>query len=442
MKRIVLFIGNSFTSVIFATYTILFGAQVGWNDIKLNSEQLWNSTVKEYLQKELWNGNEAYIAGNSLMVPMHIAFQEHKKEWITDFHFHFSNLSKNGLDSLSINEERLNTLQYYYLISRFLYLSLTNQVSFTYEEKLTNHLIKEMKKIWINSPAWMWDMENFTGVKDRVLWKLKSIAVKKSYYRAITDEELFIFSISADLKSILSLQGKRDPIIDDIVSVGYTTYVNESTFTSTGKWIFQPGVYKDHPDYKYAGTDFIFNEELSFHVNNIGKDTSHSHRFPLWIISLKNCFPNKSKQSLFLQKILTGLESQFYEEVLVLPKDSNYLIPLTKNYMDGTNGIYRYNYPSLNHGDGYYPFELSGTFTLGWWSFLGTNRIRQVYRDLSLEFPLHHRELDVILKEPTDKKRVNLKSIASGELAFKNGYRQLICYLASKNISNNGTQIE
>jgi hypothetical protein len=41
------------------------------------------------------------------------------------------------------------------------------------------------------------------------------------------------------------------------------------------------------------------------------------------------------------------------------------------NYMDGENGVYRYNYVTQGVGNGYGPYELSGSFNLGWWSFLG-----------------------------------------------------------------------
>jgi hypothetical protein len=42
------------------------------------------------------------------------------------------------------------------------------------------------------------------------------------------------------------------------------------------------------------------------------------------------------------------------------------------NFMDGENGVYRYGYPTQGAGNGFGPFELSGSVNLGWWSFLGS----------------------------------------------------------------------
>lgn len=48
--------------------------------------------------------------------------------------------------------------------------------------------------------------------------------------------------------------------------------------------------------------------------------------------------------------------------------------------MDGSNGVlYRWNYSSLGEGKEYGPYELSGTFTIGWWTFLGTDRVKEIY---------------------------------------------------------------
>ncbi|MBO1511777.1 hypothetical protein [Metabacillus bambusae] len=406
---------------------------LGENKKPLSDEELWDSTVREYLKEDLWIGKEGYIAANSLMVPMHIAFQENKKEWIDDFQHHFLKLSSSGLNNSIDASERLNTLQYYYLVSRFIYLCEFYHYPFPEAEKLTNHMIKVIEKIWTTSPAWMWNKVDFKGAKERVSWKLKNKNVDKSYYRAITDEELFIFSISADLKSIYYLKGLKNNTIDSIVDTAYTVYFQESKFTNNGNWIFQPGVYKEHPDYKFAGTDLVLNEEFPFYIENIAKDTSHSHRFPLWILSLRNSFPKNSKEFLFFNKVFNGLENQFYEEVLVPSDENHFDIPLTTNYMDGTNGIYRYNYSSLKRGDGYYPFELSGTLTLGWWSFLGSNRILATYKELASKFPLESQQLDVMLKKRSTLQNHNNVSIASGEKAFINGFRELICRLAINN---------
>lgn len=51
--------------------------------------------------------------------------------------------------------------------------------------------------------------------------------------------------------------------------------------------------------------------------------------------------------------------------------------------MSGHDGIYRYSYQTSGAGGGYVSGGLSGTFNLGWWSFLGKPAERYYQHQLS-----------------------------------------------------------
>jgi hypothetical protein len=72
---------------------------------------------------------------------------------------------------------------------------------------------------------------------------------------------------------------------------------------------------------------------------------------------------------------------------IIIDNHQNMGVPILNNYMCGHNGYYRYNYDgsgSKGHG----PYELSGTFSLGWWSLLGGEEIAVHYQNLSNAYPL------------------------------------------------------
>jgi len=71
-------------------------------------------------------------------------------------------------------------------------------------------LYKEVKKYWLEEPAWQWNREDFpNGIKERILWKLKAKDCKKLFYKAIIDEELFLFAIASDLIAYSKLNNNQ-----------------------------------------------------------------------------------------------------------------------------------------------------------------------------------------------------------------------------------------
>ncbi len=97
-------------------------------------------------------------------------------------------------------------------------------------------------------------------------------------------------------------------------------------------------------------------------------------------------YPADDPKHYFYRDLREGLEKQFFNKVLVKPT-KDFPFYRTTNFLDGNNGVYRWNYQSLGPNKGYGPYELSGTLALGWWAFLESERVRALYRDLAQRYP-------------------------------------------------------
>jgi hypothetical protein len=101
---------------------------------------------------------------------------------------------------------------------------------------------------------------------------------------------------------------------------------------------------------------------------------------------MERSYPPNSDGYSYFRQLRNGLEKQYYTKVLVLPTKE---VPCyrTNNYMNGDNGVYRWEYPGLGPNRGYGPYGLSSGLLEGWWVLLDSDRIREVYRDLAATFP-------------------------------------------------------
>jgi len=394
----------------------------------VNSEDkcLWNETVEPYLKDPLWLERDIYDAGHFLMVPLHAAFLNNQKLWQNQFAQHFQRFVKAYPEHVA--KGRLNRLQYFYLASRFLVLATKKGRQDLIPSQLPSILYAEIRDLWQNSPAWQWSRDPFLGgIRERVLWKLNHKDVKKSYYRAIIDEELFTFAIAADLRTYERLSEiKNSPMLTDILNVAYRVFQQEVVPQQGGGWLFQPGgVWTDHPDYAYAGHKEKIPGMKPLPVPRIAGDSSHSHRFPLWLTSLAEAYPSGSKERLLYNNLKKGLEKQLSNKVLV-PPTKDFPGYRMRNFMDGRTGVYRWGYKTQGKNNGYGPYELSGTLILGWWAFLGTSRVQQVYRDIARSYPLPP-DVGTVYKGPgTSRERTLLIS------DYDSGFRELIVRLAGQ----------
>lgn len=357
-------------------------------------QQLWREVMTPLLTDQVWQEvSSSYNAGHFLMVPLHGAFASGYQPGIDEFEEFFKRFTKEYSTSYFKSLNRLSQLHFLYLASE--YLVLVDLRKDRVPVQLVEILLNSLDSLW-NTPAWQWDSPPFAGgIAERLRWKLSNQIVSKSYYRAIIDEELFAFAIAANLKTILS--DVSPSFIDEILNFAYAVLEKEAIFinTQSERWLFQPGVWSDHPDYAYAGWNVQSRHLARKPLPGIASDTSHSHRWPLWLVSLKRAFNAQNHQNRveYIKKLQRGLASQFTEKVLVHPSEdfSNYR---TTNFMDGLNGIYRYNYND-NAPLGYAPYELSGTFLIGWWAFLPDDSVRDAYCYIGRSYPLSDEELSI-----------------------------------------------
>lgn len=389
---------------------------------------LWENTIKRMLENHLWKERDAYDSGHFLMVPLHAVFTLKDQSKINDFHQFFNsflqNYKKDNFNSLNT----LTRLQFLYLTSQYLVLTKINKTPLS--DELILILTNSIESIWYQ-PAWQWkecSSPNFQNMSERIEWKLENKTVPYSYCRAIIDEELFTFAIAADLKTILSDESPK--FINEILDIAYRVFKQEVVFLNAAseQWLFQPGVWTDHPDYAYAGWTEIKENLDKNPVPGIAMDTSHSHRFSLWLISLQKAFSIKKEldRSDYFEKLRYGLTKQFKNKVLVSPSIEfpNYR---TTNFMDGHNGVYRYGYVTVETGKGYGPYELSGTLLLGWWSFLPDQSMKDVYCFIASRFPLSEQEIVTYLGPDTTRDR---HPLIKGRNQYQSGLLELINILA------------
>ncbi len=328
-----------------------------------------NHSISGLLAQPLWQSRDAYDASHHLMVPLHAAFASGSTIQTQPFDAFFTTFLITGTSTLT--EERLDRLHFLYFYTRYIVLKL--QYSGCTSSEL-NHL-KHAEALWrtiVSAPAWQWDRPDFPSLFERVRWKLDNKSVGSTYQRAIIDEELFALAISADFTVASRLCNIPLDSQHHLASVlTRRIYTQELTSTSTGGWIFQKGVWTDHPDFEFAGQQQLEKSLKPAKVSDISPDSSHSFRQALFLISFGCAEHANSSTRRQFQDLMERLSLQLLTKVIIMPSDVFHGIRLS-NYMDGENGVYRYNYATQGKGNGFGPYQLSGSFNLGWWSFLGT----------------------------------------------------------------------
>ena len=364
-------------SIVIAISLIIFSflPSTGVNkkdEFPLNDPPFWSRLVSQYLKDDLWENGEAYDAANVLMIPMFYSFYSEDDEKINEFSAHFGRfLNSNCSGFLDIDHsEELNRLQYLYLMSRFFAMASQNQKEYLIPQGLPEYVRNEIAILWSEKPAkWYGGMIFDGGVVDRLNWKLSQDETEKKYYKAIADHELFLFAIAADIRIYdIYLNRDNDPLITEILDYSYRTMKQYGKHIENDGWTFQPGIWSDHGDYLYAG-NYEINENMQpLPVDGIAEDSSHSHRWPVWLMSLADASCSDNERYNYYLDLRDKLENQFFNKVVVLPND-DFSCYRMNNFMDGNNGVYRYGYATQGANNGYGPYELSGTLIAGWWGF-------------------------------------------------------------------------
>jgi len=382
-----------------------------------------------YLQDDLWNEIYIYDAGHYVMLPMHVAFWANEDAWVNDIRDLMKRSVENlgDISDLPSSSGLLNWLQYAYLMSRYITLE---QAEPDLIVTLASYLDQEVHRIWSKYPAWMWSREPFPNMRERVEWKLNCTDPQYSYYRCIFDQEIFVFAIAADLIFYdFSHNGVLTHVDThrQISEYAYRVFVDRVSYTNENAWVFQPGVWTDHGDYAYAGQRDKGTNLVKKPVPGIAEDSSHAHRMPLWLVSLRSIYQKDDEEYAYYDNLINGLGKQVVDNVLSYPTESFGGIRMT-NYMDGSNGLYRWQYITAGNDDGYGPYELSATFLLGWWSFTNNNTIKGAYKQMIDLYPLSDAVIKTYVGPNTTRERNPWIDVPD---SLNKGLYELICRLAA-----------
>jgi len=388
--------------------------------------RLWTENVAPLLERPVWQANTSrYDATTVLMVPLHAAFELNQPGWQQQFFEHFTRFVGAQPPNIFPAADELSWLQYDYLVSQFLVLAAKQRKAVP--PGLPSLLRRHVISLWTTRPAWQWASNPFKGIKSRLAWKLKVDRTNKSYYRAIIDHEEYLFAIAADLIAYDRITGQPDPstaTLREILEAAHATYAQRITYRPDGGWLFQPGAWTDHPEYQYAGRSEKVAGMAPAPLRDVAEDVSHSFRFPLWLISLRRA-ARDSVEAAYYEHLLTGLDEQLFRHVVKPPTSSFNAYRLT-NFMDGRNGVYRWQYSERGATWGYGPYQLSATFTLGWWAFLGTSRVHDAYQAELARFPFSSNVLATYFANLADINSPSGKPLRDP----LGGFRELLLFLA------------
>lgn len=354
------------------------------NPTVLAINALWDDTVSAYLQQDLWAPSNMYDAGLVLMLPLEYAFQIQPNQAMQDdFHDFYARFLPEFDASLDTND--LSRFQFYYVLVR--YLAFTQQAGWDQEQQLLyDKLLDDFDYIWFEEHL----TSRFGGEVNRseiLQQKLNNIGNSSpKYVRATVDLEFFGFAIAAEIAAIQRMAGQEVSVtVQHMLDLAVATFRQEVTATAAG-WLYQPGQWDDYIDTMYAGHDILATDLEPAPVPGIATDSSHSHRMPLWLVSLASGFDAGSEERAYFESLRDGFQSQFMEVVYVAPSD-DFPGPRMTNYMDGHNGIYRYRYhDNTDLKLGYDAYNLSGTLLVGYYPFMKNTQLANAYAELS--FPL------------------------------------------------------
>ncbi|MES1147491.1 MAG: hypothetical protein ABUL49_01945, partial [bacterium] len=247
------------------------------------------------------------------------------------------------------------------------------------------------KKLWANDAS-RWAFLGISMLASIVATLL--LPQKYSYTGMSQDFDYYMLAIAADLRTVGKLRGMSDDsALLSAHDLQAQVFKRDVVWNNDGGWLLEPGAWRDHPDMAFAGNSMLRGGLSKAPVNNIGWDTSHFHRMPLFLYVMEHAETDQAAKD-DLGKLRTGLAAQFNKHVLV-PADDTYRLPRTNNFMDGSNGVYRYGYEKRGDDFGYGPYQLSGTFLLGWWSFLNDPTVNSQYAVAAERMPMTDAEKEL-----------------------------------------------
>ncbi len=393
----------------------------------LKSENyLWSNTVSKYITGDLWDDINSYDAGHSLLVPMFYAFTTEDENKMEEFHDLFERyaiyLSNNNY---TYNYWNLNHMQFNFLASNYINLCSKYNCTNRIKEPLLNYLYDEafyyclLKREKYNTE----DKPQYSSLKaiERDFDLGKPTADLYQYHLMV----IFNLKEYSDKNNYI-LSEEREKVVEESLDLINKIYQDGVTFIDGDKWLMNVGSFDEQADYAYMQYNSIEENMQPSKQENTTWDTSHFVRIPVFLQIIKRANKEDEEKVEYYDRLIKGLKEQFLENVLVKPDKEN-LYYRTTNYMDGRNGLYRYNY-TTQQDTAYLPYQLSGTITLGWWSFLG-GEMSELYKNIYETFPLDENALKTYVGPNTTRER---NKYVAWPAYFENGFAELNCLLASK----------
>ena len=352
-----------------------------------NDEQyfrhIYESTVFALLSDDVWNDRDIQDASHFLMMPMHYAFMANWGSAIDKYTSFFNrfvdSVSSSDFDTLS----RMKKMQFLYLGTEFLKLSVKYESET--DEKLKEELFNLISEYANDDLLTIATWKTEPTVKEHLIQVLNHKVYVQSRYSLIVDGDFYTLACLCDLAYVSRCTGV--PITEDMqFAVEYVaTLFGDSeinTETEEGYWLFQVGVAKDYSDYAYAGNEFSYEGMEPKQRDDIVTDSSHFRRMPLWLLSYRDAQEDEGSVELFNQRI-SQLGKLLAEKVF--RQNNGYWV--TTTFIDGTNGVYRYDYHNDGNSiEGY--DQAGGTLFLGYWIMLNNEKVRTVYHDIEAYLPL------------------------------------------------------
>lgn len=391
--------------------------------------ELWPIIIEPYLTAELWNSQNNYDAAHMLMIPLHWTYAVNEdSQYQQDFEAYFARYVEQG--SLAEETNQLRKLQYFYLHSQYLKLKVNNDVALSVDDTvILEELLAEVQYQWLEREANTFGGLNFIGgMQERLEFKLATLDPEPEFARAIFDEEFYLLTIAADLLVILRDEEFPEHLLD-IQDAAYRLFRQEGELVDSG-WLFQVGVWSHHPDYVYSGNTVLEPGLSQSIIEDIPSDSSHFHRMPLWVKSLRDSYTASQSEYAVLNGIYNRVKNQLEDSILV-PAVDEFKAPRLNNFTDGWNGIYRYNFSTVGDNLGFAPYSISGVIPYSWYAFSGSSVLLEEYQNM--EFPLSADIVELYVGPNTTRVRHPLVTWPD---FFENGFAELNILLATQVISN------
>jgi hypothetical protein len=357
----------------------------------------YQAIVKSFLLKENFT-NPKYLSSfpDMVMIPQEYAFKTGDTIIKKDLHNFYTSMTPcfNEIKSMDVVYFGLHRLSLIKVVSHYLRLIKENkqeQNTDPLEEVLKDFVLSEIQYFFnLNNPGWPPLIDG--NVSERIEWGLNNwSSVPKgvnNYAYSINDDIWRLVEASANIFVYLE---KSEQLVPDYINklneLGYN-FIREGGVINKEGYLFQPGSISDHPDNLYAGQKKILNPMEKKEVEGLGWDTSHFSLFPSMVYSLQKAFVNDAAKSEYLKICSEYISNVFHDEIV--EEIDGFLY--TKNYMNGTNGVYRYD-EKLR--DAYLPYEVSGTILFGHWIYLNSDKNYSFFYKLFDSFPLNNEALRV-----------------------------------------------